>query len=232
MPGVQRGAAKRDMHSEMIRLVSINVGRPRRVHWNGETVSTSIFKSPVNGPVALRKHQLEGDQQGDPSLHGGPTKAVYAYPAHHYDYWRSELGIDSLPWGSFGENFTVDGLDEESARIGDAFSVGTARVRVTEPRTPCFKLGIRFNRPDMVKRFLRSGRTGFYLGVVEEGDVKAGDRLERLVAGPGALRVADVIRLYTTEKRNAALLQKAVAVKALPEAWRTHFAQQLAKLQG
>ncbi|MCZ6599995.1 MAG: MOSC domain-containing protein [Acidobacteria bacterium] len=211
-------------------LVSVNVGLPREVTWKGKTVTTGIFKVPVDGPVALRRHNLEGDQQADLSVHGGPSKAVYVYPSQHYDYWRRELEDSELAWGSFGENFTVDGVDEETVCIGDEFRVGSARVVVTEPRMPCFKLGIRFERADMVKRFLKSQRTGFYFGVVDEGLVQAGDRLERIAEHPGGLRVADVTRLYTTERKNKALLRKAISVEVLPDSWRDYFKHQLEKL--
>ena len=164
----------------MARIVSVSVGLPREVTWKGQTVTTAIFKAPVDGPVALRRHNLEGDRQADLSVHGGPTKAVYAYPIQHYDYWRRELENSELAWGSFGENFTVDGLDEETVCIGDEFQVSGARVVVTEPRMPCYKLGVRFDRADMVKRFLKSQRTGFYFGVAEEGVVQTGDQLERI----------------------------------------------------
>jgi MOSC domain-containing protein YiiM len=146
-------------------LISVNVGLPKTVQFQDRSVTTGIFKSPVEGPVALRKHNLEGDGQADLSVHGGPTKAVYVYPNQHYTYWREELPDVELGWGNFGENFTVDGMDEESICIGDEFRVGTTRLVVTEPRMPCFKLGVRFGRADMPKRFLQSGRSGFYFGV-------------------------------------------------------------------
>lgn len=215
-----------------MRIVAVSVGLPREVIWKGQTVTTGIFKVPVDGPVALRRHNLEGDRQADLSVHGGPTKAVYLYPTQHYGYWRDELGDDELAWGSFGENFTVDGLDEETVCIGDEFRVGSASVVVTEPRMPCYKLAIRFNRADMVKRFLTSQRTGFYFSVVEEGVIEAGDNLERVVEHPAGLRVADVTRLYTTERTNEALLRKAIAVPVLPEKWRGFFEHQLQGLHG
>jgi MOSC domain-containing protein YiiM len=149
--------------------VSVNVGLPREVHWRGKTVRTSIWKTPVEGPVRATTLNLRGDQQSDLSVHGGPDKAVYAYPCEHYVYWRDELRDMDLPWGAFGENFTTRGLLEEGVHIGDRLRVGSAEFIVTQPRMPCFKLGIRFGHPDMVKRFLRSGRTGFYLAVLREG---------------------------------------------------------------
>ena len=216
----------------MALLISVNVGIPREVTSEGRSVTTGIFKNPVDGPVALRRHNLDGDRQADLSVHGGPTKAVYVYPTQHYDYWRGELGNRDLAWGSFGENFTIDGLDEEAVCIGDEFLVGRARVVVTEPRMPCFKLGIRFDRADMVKRFLKSQRTGFYFGVVEEGLVQAGDEFQQVAEHPDKLRVADVTGLYTTERTNKTLLRKASSVSVLPEKWRAYFQYQLEKLQG
>ncbi len=150
-----------------MKLISVNVGLPREVAWKGKTVTTEIFKTAVDGPIELRRHNLEGDKQADLSVHGGPMKAAYVYPLQHYEYWRKELPELDYPWGSFGENFTVDGMEEESVAIGDEFRVGGAKVVVTEPRMPCFKLGIRFGRADMVKRFLSSQRTGFYFGVAQ-----------------------------------------------------------------
>lgn len=200
--------------------------------WKGEVVTTGIYKVPVEGSVRVRRLNLEGDGQADLSVHGGTTKAVYAYPVEHYSFWRDELPDAELGWGNFGENLTTQGLDEESVCIGDNFRVGTARVVVTEPRMPCYKLGIRFGRSDMVKRFLKSQRTGFYLAVVEEGSVKAGDEFEPLGRDPAGLSVAEVTRLYTTERANIPLLRKAVSASSLPESWREHFARRLAKLDG
>ena len=212
-------------------LISVNVGLSETVQWRGQPVTTGIFKSPVEGSVALRRHNLDGDRQADLTVHGGPTKAVYVYPAQHYDYWRAELPDVAFGWGHFGENFSVDGMDEGSIHIGDEFSVGTARVVVTEPRMPCFKLSVRFGRADMPKRFLQSQRTGFYFGVVEEGQVRAGDALERLSKHPDGLTVAEVTSLYTTERDNIALLKQAISVTALPDSWTGFFEHQLQKLE-
>ncbi len=213
-----------------MKLLSINVGLPREVLWNDKAVTTAIFKSPVEGPVTLRRHNLDGDRQADLSVHGGPTKAVYVYPSQHYAYWAKELPDADLPWGSFGENFTAEGVAEDAVCIGDEFRIGGIRVVVTEPRMPCVKLAIRFGRADMLKKFLKSQRTGFYFGVVEDGQVRAGDELERVSEHPDGLTVADVTRLYTTEKTNTDLLRKAVSVAALPESWRGYFKHQLERL--
>ena len=215
----------------MTKLVSVNVGRPRAVTWQSTTVNTAIFKTPVDGPVTLRRHNLDGDGQADLSVHGGPTKAAYVYSREHYDYWRDALGDPDLSWGAFGENFTVEGVDEATTCIGDEFRIGSARVVVTEPRMPCSKLGVRFGRADMVKRFLASQRMGFYFGVVQEGQVEVGDRLERVVEHAGGLCLAEVTRLYSTDRTNEALLRKAVSVAALPESWRGYFEHQLERLR-
>ena len=212
-------------------LISVNVGLPKTVQWRGQPVTTGIFKSPAEGSVALRRHNLDGDRQADLTVHGGPTKAVYAYPAQHYDYWRAALPEVAFEWGHFGENFSVDGMNEGSVHIGDEFSVGTARLVVTEPRMPCFKLSIRFGRADMPKLFLKSQRMGFYFGVVEEGRVQTGDAIERLSEHPDGLTVAEVTSLYTTERDNVTLLKKAISVSALPDSWTQFFESQLQKLE-
>src|SRR5881398_3526075 len=148
-----------------MKLVSVNTGLPRYVTWHGRNVTTGIFKQPVQGRIPLRKLNLDGDRQADLSVHGGEYKAVYCYPLGHYDFWRTELPGKDLPMGVFGENFTTEGLLEDSVHLGDRLSVGSAEVVVTQPRLPCYKLGIRFGRPDMVRRFHKSGRTGFYVAV-------------------------------------------------------------------
>src|SRR5687768_3711721 len=166
-----------------MKLVSVNVGLPRAVAWRGKTIQTAIWKSPVAGSVRVSSTNIEGDRQADPSVHGAPDMTVYAYPSEHYAFWRRELADMELPWGAFGENFSTEGLLEDTVRIGDRLSIGSAQFAVTQPRMPCFKLGIRFGRQDIVKRFARSGRSGFYLTVLREGEVAAGDAIERLQAG-------------------------------------------------
>ena len=215
-----------------MKIISLNVGRPRLVVWDGQVVSTGIYKTPVGGRVMLRTLNLDGDRQADLTVHGGPSKAVYAYPSEHYGYWRGELPGVELPWGMFGENFTTEGLDESNVNIGDRFRLGAAEVTVTQPRMPCYKLGIRFGRPDILKRFLASGRTGFYLSVEREGEVGAGDEIELLGRDKNNVTVADIVRLYARDKGDSELMRRAVAVEALPESWRQHFAQQLSKDDG
>ena len=174
-------------------VVSVNVSLPKTVEWQGRKVTTAIFKEPVEGRVRIRRTGLVGDRQADPSVHGGPAKAVYAYPSEHYPFWRRELERADLSWGSFGENLTTEGLEERTLRIGDRLRVGSALLQVTQPRMPCYKLGIRFGRLDMVRRFLASGRSGFYLAINEEGDVAAGDPIELLETDNGLPTVSDVV---------------------------------------
>ena len=214
------------------KLISVNVGLPRVVISNGDRVSTGIFKEPVAGRVMLRTLNLDGDRQADLSVHGGPSKAVYVYPSEHYDYWKHELPEMKLPWGVFGENFTSAGLFESELNIGDKFGVGSAIVMVTEPRMPCYKLALKFGRPDIIKRFLASERTGFYFAVLREGNVGAGDPIQLIERSQHSLKVSDVTRLYTREKHNAELLHRAIEVEALPESWRSYFQQRLEKLAG
>jgi MOSC domain-containing protein YiiM len=214
-----------------MRLISLNVGLPRVVLHNGEPVSTGIFKEPVAGRVMLRTLNLEGDRQADLSVHGGPTKAVYCYPSEHYEFWKHELPEMNLPWGMFGENFTTEGLFESEVSIGDKFRIGTATVMVTEPRMPCYKLGLKFGRADILRRFLQSERTGFYCAVLEEGEVGAGDQFERIEQDKHGVKVHDITRLYARDKGNVSLLRRAIEVEALPESWRSHFQNQLNRLQ-
>jgi len=212
-----------------MKIISLNVGRPRLVVWDGQVVSTGIYKTPVGGRVMLRTLNLDGDRQADLTVHGGPSKAVYAYPSEHYGYWRGELPGVELPWGMFGENFTTEGLDESNVNIGDRFRLGAAEVTVTEPRMPCYKLGIKFGRADILKRFLASGRTGFYFSVEREGEVGAGDEVELVGRDEHNVTVADIVRLYARDKRDFETMRRAVAVGALPEKWRQHFRQQLSR---
>ncbi len=210
-----------------MKVVSINAGLPREVEWRGKTVRTSIFKQPVAGRVRVERLNVEGDRQSDLAVHGGADKAVYAYPAEHYAFWRGELPGMDLPWGMFGENFTTEGLMEDAVRIGDRLRVGSAELVVTQPRMPCFKLGIRFSRPDMVKRFLRSGRTGFYFAVAREGEVAAGDAVTWVARHDLAITVAEIVGLYTADAANQDLLRRASELSALPDGWRDYFRKRL-----
>ncbi len=213
-----------------MKVVSLNVGLPRLVMHNGEPVSTGIFKEPVAGRVMMRTLNLEGDRQADLSVHGGKDKAVYGYPSEHYDFWKRELPEMELPWGVFGENLTTTGLLETETNIGDRFKIGSAKVMVTQPRMPCYKLGIRFGRADIIKRFMVSERSGFYFSVVTEGEVGVGDEIELIEKSSSSVKVVDVTRLYSREKNNTDLLKRAIATEALPESWRAYFQDRLEKL--
>ena len=215
-----------------MKLVSVNTGLPRAVMWHGRTVTTGIFKQPVEGRVALRSLNLDGDRQADLSVHGGEYKAVYCYPVAHYDYWQNELPGRELPIGMFGENFTTDGLLEDSVHLGDRFSVGSAEVVVTQPRLPCYKLGLRFQSDDMVRRFLASGRTGFYLAVTREGEVGAGDEIQVISRDDNAVPVSEITRLYIAKRYNdddVRSVRRALRVAALPESWKEYFRERLGK---
>ncbi len=218
-------------HNLPMKIISVNVGLPRLVLRNGEPVSTGIFKDPVDGRVRVRTLNLDGDRQSDLSVHGGPQKAVYLYPSEHYEFWKQELPNISLPWGMFGENLTTTGLFETEVHIGDRFRVGTAELMVTQPRMPCYKLGIRFDRADIIKRFLVSERSGFYFSVLKEGDVGTGDEVELLERNASGVRVVDITRLYSSEKENIALLRRAIATEALPESWRGYFLKRIGNLE-
>ena len=183
-----------------MKLVSVNCGLPREVVWHGRSVTTSIYKEPVQGRIALRTLNLDGDRQSDLTVHGGKDKAVYCYPLEHYEYWKVELPGHALPMGAFGENFTTEGLTEDFVHIGDRLSVGSAEVVVSQPRLPCYKLGIRFKSDDMVRRFLASRRTGFYLAVTREGEVGTGDEVTVLDLDPSSISVSEINRLYISKE--------------------------------
>jgi len=210
-----------------MQVISVNVGFPREVIWKGRPVLTGIFKEPVEGRIRLRSLNLDGDQQADLTVHGGVDKAVYAYPVEHYDYWRHELPEMDLPWGMFGENFTIEGVLEDAVNIGDRFRIGTAVVMVTQPRMPCYKLDIRFGRADMVKRFLAGRRSGFYFSVIQEGEVGVGDTLEVIDRDDHQITVTDIVCLYARESDDLNLLHRVTQLQALPASWRHYFKQQL-----
>jgi MOSC domain-containing protein YiiM len=216
-----------------MRLISVNVGLPREVIYNGNTIMTGIFKAPAEGRITLRRLNLDGDRQADLSVHGGADKAVYAYPVEHYDYWRRELLEMELPFGMFGENLTTEGLLEEAVNIGDRFHVGSAELMVTQPRLPCYKLGIKFGRDDMIKRFLASRRTGFYFSVLHEGEVGAGDEIELIGRDAHNVPVSDITKLYVNKNfiaKDLEALHRAMQVEALPERWRGYFLRKIETL--
>lgn len=213
-----------------MKIVSVNVGLPRPVSWRGRRIMTGIYKDPVEGRIRVRRTNLDGDGQADLSVHGGPDKAVYVYPSEHYPFWRRELELGDLPWGSFGENLTTEGWWEDEVHVGDRFRIGTAEFAVTQPRMPCFKLAVKFDREDIVESFLESGRPGFYLAVTQEGELGTGDAMERVHEDENGVTVVDIVRLYTDRRGESDpdLLRRAVAVEALAEGWREHFRKRLA----
>jgi MOSC domain-containing protein YiiM len=218
-----------------MKLICVNTGLPREAVWHSMTVTTGIYKEPVKGRVTLRKLNLDGDRQADLTVHGGEFKAVYCYPLLHYDYWRAQLPGKDLPLAVFGENFTIDNFVEDSIHLGDRFAVGSAQVIVTQPRLPCYKLGIRFQADDMVKRFLASARTGFYLAVTREGEVGAGDEMKPLASDPHAVPVSEITRLYVAKRFSSAdvvSLKKALQIQALPESWKQYFRERLGRMFG
>ena len=217
-----------------MKLVSVNTGTPQVVPWHERTVNTAIYKRPVEGRVMVRKLNVDGDRQADLKVHGGEYKAVYGYPVEHYEYWKSELSRRELPFGMFGENFTTDGMLEDTTYLGDRFAVGAVEVIVTQPRRPCYKLGVKFESDDMVKRFLKSGRTGFYLAVTREGEVGAGDEIRLVARDENAVSVADINRLYVAKKyagEDVTLAQRALRVATLPEAWKEYFRERVAEVE-
>ncbi len=180
-------------------MISVNVGRPRTVQWHGEAVLTSIWKAPVEHSVRAAHDNLFGDEQSDLTVHGGAKKAVYAYPSEHYEFWRRELPDADLPWGAFGENLSIEGLLESDVAIGDRFRIGSAELVVTQPRMPCYKLGIRFGDDRMVKRFMVSHRSGFYFSIAAEGEIRAGDAIELLSRSDDSRSIADVFKMRLKE---------------------------------
>ena len=213
-----------------MKLISLNTGLPREVTWHRRTVTTGIFKQPVEGRIALRTLNLDGDRQADLSVHGGAHKAAYCYPIEHYDYWKRELPGRELPLAVFGENFTTSGMTEDSVHLGDRFSIGSAEVVVTQPRLPCYKLGVRFQSDQMVQRFLASARTGFYVAVSREGEVGAGDDFAVVSRDPDAVPISDIMRLYVAKTYGpdeVVSIRRALRVAALPDSWKDYFRERL-----
>lgn len=216
-----------------MKIVSLNVGMPREVEWHERLVTTGIFKEPVAGQMALRKLNLDGDGQADLTVHGGEHKAVYCYPVEHYAFWKKELGRD-LAMGMFGENLTTEGLLENDVNLGDRFRVGSAEVVVTQPRLPCYKLGVRFGADDMVKRFLASRRTGFYLAVTREGQVGAGDEIELVERERRSVPVPAIVTLYVAKHYGAEelrLARRVMEVDAVPEDWKGYFRERIHRVE-
>ena len=213
-----------------MKLISLNVAYPRLTLYKGQSISTGIFKVPVSGAVTLRTLNLDGDRQSDLSVHGGPNKAVYGYPSEHYEFWRQELPEAKLSWGAFGENFTTEGLFESDLHVGDRLQIGTAVVTVRQPRSPCYKLAAKFQRDDMIKRFLQSRRSGFYFSVEQEGVVQVGDAFQLLSREAQGITIAELNQLYAHDRYNRELLEKAISTPALPEDWREYLKERLAAM--
>lgn len=210
-----------------MKLISVSVGLPREVRWQDRTVATGIFKQPVAGRIALRRLNLAGDGQADLRVHGGEHKAVYAYPLEHYDWWQRELGRAPFAHGQFGENLTVSGMREDEVYIGDVFQIGSARVQVSQPRSPCFKLELRMGEDGFATRFRTAQRTGFYLRVLEEGEVGTGDSIACLVRDPGAMSVREIFQLRYGGRLDRDRLERAIGLAALTPSWRNAFKEQL-----
>jgi MOSC domain-containing protein YiiM len=214
-----------------MRLVSINVSLGRTVRWQGQDVETGIFKEPVAGPVRVGRHNLDGDRQSDLRVHGGEYKAVYAYSAEHYEWWRGELGR-SLPFGAFGENLTIEGFPEEEVCVGDRFRIGGAVLEAVQPRFPCFKLGIKFEDNSIIERFLDSERWGVYFRVIEEGVIDVGEQVTPISRDPARFPVPEVLRLILSEKPEPEALRRGLAASGLPPQWRDKFTAMLGRMQG
>ena len=216
-----------------MKILSVNVGLPRKVLFNGQTITTAIFKDPVKGPVMLRKLNIDGDKQADLTVHGGVDKAVYSYPEEHYDYWHKQFPSMDLKWGMFGENFTTEGLMEDTVNIGDHLQIGSAKLVATQPRMPCYKLGVRFGRMEIIKRFLASCRPGIYFRVLEEGEVQTGDKMEIVRRDKNNMKVKDIVRLYITKDHagNIETMRRAIKISALPEGWKYEFQQNIEQLE-
>jgi MOSC domain-containing protein YiiM len=216
-----------------MKVLSVNVGLPRKVLFNGQTITTAIFKDPVKGPVMLRKINLDGDKQADLTVHGGVDKAVYSYPAEHYDYWRKQYPNIDIIWGMFGENFTTEGLMEDTVNIGDQIKIGSAKLVATQPRMPCYKLGVRFGLMEIIRRFLSSGRPGIYFKVLKQGEVKTDDKIEIIERDKNNVTVKDIVRLYINRDHadNIETMRRAIKISALPEGWKYEFQQNIEQLE-
>lgn len=210
-----------------MKILSVNVSQPTTVAYRGRSVTTGIFKSPVAGRVMVRRMNLDGDRQADLSVHGGTDKAVYVYPSEHYMKWTEELGRSDLAFGQFGENLTVEGMLEERVHIGDIFRIGSALLEVTQPRVPCYKLGLKMGSAQFPKKFLASHRTGYYVRVLEEGDVGVGDSIERIATDPERMTIRQTVRLAFFEQGNVAMLQKVLGIRALSQEWRSMLQEHL-----
>jgi MOSC domain-containing protein YiiM len=206
-----------------MKIISVNVGRPKEFNWMGKTVRTSIFKNPVTGQRRVSFLNIEGDEQSDLNVHGGINKAVYAYDVLHYDHWKNILPRKDWQYGMFGENLTTVGLFDNEVKIGDVYQIGTVKLQVIQPRFPCFKLNIRFALPDMIERFMQEKRNGIYFKVVEEGTVQSNDEITLIEPSSFDVTIADYVNCYYSKGRDKAVLKKLLSVPYLPERHRTIF---------
>ena len=216
-----------------MKVLSVNVGLPRKILFNGQIITTAIFKDPVKGPISLRKLNLDGDKQADLTVHGGLDKAVYSYPSEHYVYWRKQFPHTDLVWGMFGENFTTEGLFEDAVNVGDQFQIGSAKLVATQPRMPCYKLGVRFGRMDVIRRFMASGRPGIYFKVLTEGEVQTDDKIKVIRRDKNNVTVKDIVSLYIARNDidNIETMKRATKIRDLPEGWRHEFQQKIEQLK-
>jgi MOSC domain-containing protein YiiM len=216
-----------------MKVLSVNVGFPRKVLFNGQTVTTAIFKDPITGPVILRKLNIDGDKQADLTVHGGLDKAVYSYPEEHYDYWRKQFPDMDLVWGMFGENFTTEGLMEDAVNIGDQLQIGSAKLVATQPRMPCYKLGVRFGHIEIIRMFMASNRPGIYFRVLKEGKVQRGDKIEVVKRDENNVKVTDIVSLYINRDNADSIetMRRATKISVLPEGWKNEFQQNIEQLE-
>jgi MOSC domain-containing protein YiiM len=212
-----------------MRLLSVNVSKPKEVRRNGKIISTGIFKESIPGRVMLRALNLDGDGQADLNAHGGVHKAAYVYSIENYEYWKRELGRDDFRYGQFGENFTVEGMVEDVVHLGDVFQVGGALIQISEPRAPCAKLALKMGLPQFPKRFLVSERVGFYVRVLREGEVGAGDVIERVEVEPERMTVRQFVHLAYFDESNLEGVRRALRIRALPPDWLEWLEDVLAK---
>jgi MOSC domain-containing protein YiiM len=215
----------------MPKILSVNVSYPKEVDFEGQKVITGIFKEPIEGRVKLKTLNLDGDKQADLTVHSGPDKAVYAYPIEHYEFWRKVYPNLEMPNGMFGENFTIEGLMEAEVNVGDVFKIGISKVVATQPRMPCYKLGFKFGRMDVLKKFLASGRSGIYFKVLEEGEVGAGDLIVKIKRDTNRVGISDLVRLYANDREDIKTMRRAVNVEALPEGWKDYFYEQIRRVE-
>lgn len=214
-----------------MQLISVNTATPTLVEINGIQVNTGIYKKPQSGKIWLSKSNLAGDGQADLTVHGGEFQAVYSYPVEHYAYWQKVLDKSTLPYGTFGENFTVSDLLEDDVYVGDVFSVGSAVIQATMPRIPCFKFGHKIGKPDILPMFLHSGRSGFYHKVIEEGEVGAGDAIHRLDRPAHSISIRMALGLQKLEEGDEHTLEQALRIEVLPPLLRQTYQQRLQKMQ-